>query len=420
MDGFIVGGVGEKREVEIDFQKLAGTVEYEQKIDQKLKSLSEIYRKLPDTICDNCGKCCSKAPFYGVGSYSIEFINIKRYMEEYVSSNEKATLIQKALNYDGERLSKTAKCVFRDDEGKRCIIYPVRPWGCRAASLIEDEEGCNKVKIVNSRRKKISAKLERELFMEIGELSDYYFYPEYGYTNIQGMRNWFGLWYKEEGKGPVKARVEEIEQMDEYKQRVEERLERLNQLYKKIPDADCSSRTNRGVCLLGVFVRAVEFENIQRYIDEYLKEKQKAAVAKEVLINYHMRSIYKQAGKRTSWRLKCPFRDDKTKRCIIYPVRPLACRANAGSITNLHSEISNINDYYYVDLDNDYITNVQLMEFWLMLKIVGAKDTFEVIQNDDLASKFYLRGPDFSDRSQRTFKRRIRTAKYICPLDQIS
>ncbi|MFH1507296.1 MAG: YkgJ family cysteine cluster protein [Candidatus Omnitrophota bacterium] len=208
-----------------------------------------------------------------------------------------------------------------------------------------------------------------------------------------------------------------MEQIDRCEQGIDERLKQLNQLYKQIPDADCSNCNRRGECCLSVFVRAIEFENIQRYMDEYLGDEQKRSIRKQVLENYHIRSIYMQAGKKTSLRLRCLFLNNVGK-CMIYSIRPLVCRINAGLVAKQDLKISDI-DGYYIYLDNDYITNVQLMEFWLMFKIVGAKKVVELIRNDGLASRRNLHNLDFKNSLPKNLNRRLRRPN-TCILDRIS
>ncbi|MBU1871465.1 MAG: YkgJ family cysteine cluster protein, partial [Candidatus Omnitrophica bacterium] len=143
----------------------------------------------------------------------------------------------------------------------------------------------------------------------------------------------------------------------------------------------------------------------------------KRTIRKQVLVSYHIRRIYMQAGKKTSLRLRCPFLDQEA-RCMIYSIRPLVCRINAGLAVKQDSKISDI-DGYYIYLDNDYITNVQLMEFWLMFKIVGAKKVVELIRNDGLASRRNLHNLDFKNSLPKNLNRRLRRPN-TCILDRIS
>ena len=62
---------------------------------------------------------------------------------------------------------------------------------------------------------------------------------------------------------------------------------------------------NCGECCYMVMASESEIENIKKYIRKNP-------------------DVLKKTGKRLS--LKCMFRDDKEKKCLIYPVRPLVCR----------------------------------------------------------------------------------------------
>ena len=67
------------------------------------------------TRCVNCGECCGPVPVTGD-----DVARIKKYMREN-------SLPRKVAKQQHPRL----ECIFRDNEGKRCSIYPVRPMICR-------------------------------------------------------------------------------------------------------------------------------------------------------------------------------------------------------------------------------------------------------------------------------------------------
>ena len=71
--------------------------------------------------CLNCGTCC------GMLLISPERFRI---INDYLSVNPKAR--EFALT----RTFSTEKCVFRDDESKKCRIYPVRPYVCRIFGVV--------------------------------------------------------------------------------------------------------------------------------------------------------------------------------------------------------------------------------------------------------------------------------------------
>lgn len=64
--------------------------------------------------CQNCGGCCGPVP---ASKKEIENIN------KYLKDNPK---ILKQL-----KEPKVLTCIFRNEEHKKCLIYPVRPLVCR-------------------------------------------------------------------------------------------------------------------------------------------------------------------------------------------------------------------------------------------------------------------------------------------------
>lgn len=73
--------------------------------------------------CMNCGKCC------GIIPASISEINAIR---DYIAVNGIEPI---------KRSDKTI-CPFRDEEHKKCLIYPVRPIICRLFGVAKGEMQC--------------------------------------------------------------------------------------------------------------------------------------------------------------------------------------------------------------------------------------------------------------------------------------
>lgn len=69
----------------------------------------------PHTRCTNCGECCGPVPI----TYN-DYARISNYLKGNGYAREVVRRKHKPLN-----------CVFRDDEQKKCAIYPVRPMVCR-------------------------------------------------------------------------------------------------------------------------------------------------------------------------------------------------------------------------------------------------------------------------------------------------
>lgn len=75
---------------------------------------------IPDHNCRNCGECCGPVP-----ASKKEIKNIRQYLKSNPHIFSKL----------GKRKSLT--CIFRDEQGKKCLIYPVRPLTCRLMGVAE-------------------------------------------------------------------------------------------------------------------------------------------------------------------------------------------------------------------------------------------------------------------------------------------
>ncbi len=69
----------------------------------------------PHTRCTNCGGCCGLVP--------VTASDIAR-IENYIQAHALPREIMR-------RAHEPMECIFRDNELKRCSIYPVRPMVCR-------------------------------------------------------------------------------------------------------------------------------------------------------------------------------------------------------------------------------------------------------------------------------------------------
>jgi len=103
--------------------------------ENELLALNNLYNSIPPTRClkTECSNwCCSRLPsavnkegnFISLPLiYSIEYINIKKFVYEHFSKEE----IKEFFNYD----NKKRLCCFKDINSPNCKIYPVRPFTCR-------------------------------------------------------------------------------------------------------------------------------------------------------------------------------------------------------------------------------------------------------------------------------------------------
>lgn len=70
--------------------------------------------------CKNCGECCGVIP-----ANDAEIQEIRNYLEKHPD------IRALAIEQSGRALS----CPFRDEEKRRCVIYPVRPMICRLCGI---------------------------------------------------------------------------------------------------------------------------------------------------------------------------------------------------------------------------------------------------------------------------------------------
>lgn len=70
--------------------------------------------------CSNCGNCCGN--ILPISAKEIKVI--RRYIEKH-------GIKEQVRNYPMVKPMVDMQCPFRDDAGKRCLIYPVRPAICR-------------------------------------------------------------------------------------------------------------------------------------------------------------------------------------------------------------------------------------------------------------------------------------------------
>lgn len=73
--------------------------------------------------CINCGECCGP-----ILATKREIAEIQQYVKKTISGKERKRLKRQVGN--------SLTCQFRDDEKKRCAIYPVRPEICRLFGVV--------------------------------------------------------------------------------------------------------------------------------------------------------------------------------------------------------------------------------------------------------------------------------------------
>ncbi len=76
---------------------------------------------IPDHNCRNCGECCGPVP---ASKKEIEYIR------QYLKENPH--IFSKMGN------DKGLVCIFRDENERKCLIYPVRPLVCRLMGVAKN------------------------------------------------------------------------------------------------------------------------------------------------------------------------------------------------------------------------------------------------------------------------------------------
>jgi len=100
--------------------------------------IEKFYRKLPETECSGCGKCCYDTPVV----YYIEFMYVFELFDTYEEST-KINVLDAALSaFLYGLIDKTHKCAFLDDNN-RCMIYSRSPISCKRWGLHSKEENEN-------------------------------------------------------------------------------------------------------------------------------------------------------------------------------------------------------------------------------------------------------------------------------------
>jgi len=99
------------------------------------QELEKIYGQLPETVCEQCGACCTVPP----PGYFIEYLNLYRYLRDN-QKEERAGILQRlARYYFLELVDIGSRCPFLSGENK-CLVYPVRALSCRTYGLLNKKD----------------------------------------------------------------------------------------------------------------------------------------------------------------------------------------------------------------------------------------------------------------------------------------
>lgn len=138
--------------------------------------LETIYDQVPPMKCLMCGDCCAAR----VRCYVIEYQNIKKYIKESFSSEQKNTLEKRIVQnrfiesvyQEKKEIIPRIPCIFKDTQKKTCSIYPARPFICRTNGLKGDKGSCERVKFSDGRD--FDLKYEEKFLNQLMDISKAY------------------------------------------------------------------------------------------------------------------------------------------------------------------------------------------------------------------------------------------------------
>ena len=130
-------------------------------------------------------------------------------------------------------------------------------------------------------------------------------------------------------------------------------MEMVDKLHDQLPRTACG---NCGRCCNAISMYSLEYHRIMR---EVMTKWQPERILR--LIKSLLRFDLRQAETVSEKRLRCVFRDDETKVCLIHPVRPFPCRIFGLLKENGLRECSNVKDLALPEqvVREEYLTSLQ-------------------------------------------------------------
>lgn len=143
-------------------------------------------------------------------------------------------------------------------------------------------------------------------------------------------------------------------------------MEMLDRLHEQLPRTSCG---NCGRCCNSVSIFSLEYHRIIREILAHWQPERVRRLVKSAL-----RFDLRQAEAGGEKRLRCIFRDDATKVCLIHPVRPFACRIfgllkedgtrECDQVNDLVLPARTVTESFLADLQSRVLENSESYEPW--------------------------------------------------------
>ncbi|MBR4329564.1 MAG: YkgJ family cysteine cluster protein [Candidatus Riflebacteria bacterium] len=141
-------------------------------------------------------------------------------------------------------------------------------------------------------------------------------------------------------------------------------MDMVDMLHDQLPRTSCG---NCGKCCNSISMYSLEYHRVMREVMARWKPERVLRLIKS-LLRFDLRQA--QVGSET--RLRCVFRDDETKVCLVHPVRPFACRIFGLLKENGQRECDNVKDLSLPEqtVKEEYLINLQA-------KILENSESFE-------------------------------------------
>jgi|GEM_PF-644378 len=94
--------------------------------------LDQVYGELPETTCENCGRCCFESP----GVFFVEYLRLLDLIAT-MSSQRRDELLELAVReLFFSWIEPDRTCIFLDLDKSLCTVYDNRPLACRLFGLV--------------------------------------------------------------------------------------------------------------------------------------------------------------------------------------------------------------------------------------------------------------------------------------------